>query len=75
MSMINREERNDQTALWNGTAGQAWVAMQSTLDRALRPFEDLLAEAVHAVYPGKKSAHDKPAAVVATVVLRELEAE
>lgn len=29
----------------------------------------------HVVYPGKKSADDKPAAVVATVVLRELEAE
>lgn len=44
----NSQERDDQTALWNGTAGQAWVAMQSTLDRALRPFEDLLAEAVPA---------------------------
>lgn len=38
----------DQRALWNGSAGQAWVDAQETLDAMLRPFEDLLVEAVAA---------------------------
>ena len=29
----------------------------------------------HVVYPGKKSSEDKPKAIVATALLRELEAE
>ena len=36
----------DQTARWNGTAGQAWVEAQGLLDRMFRPFERLLVEAV-----------------------------
>jgi SAM-dependent methyltransferase len=35
----------DQIALWNGTAGQAWVDRQASLDRLFEPFERLLADA------------------------------
>jgi ubiquinone/menaquinone biosynthesis C-methylase UbiE len=35
-----------QIALWNDTAGRAWVELQGTLDRVLEPFERVLAEAV-----------------------------
>jgi ubiquinone/menaquinone biosynthesis C-methylase UbiE len=37
---------NDQTTLWNGPAGRAWVEMQETIDLVLKPFEDLLVDAV-----------------------------
>jgi len=36
----------EQIALWNDTAGRAWVETQETLDAVLAPFEDLLVEAV-----------------------------
>jgi ubiquinone/menaquinone biosynthesis C-methylase UbiE len=39
---------NDQAALWNGPSGRAWVEEQELLDQVLRPFEDLLVEAVSA---------------------------
>ena len=39
---------DDQRALWNGIAGHAWVEAQGTLDAMLRPFQDLLVEAVAA---------------------------
>jgi len=39
---------DEQAALWNDTAGRAWVELQKTLDRVLKPFEDLLVEAVAA---------------------------
>jgi SAM-dependent methyltransferase len=38
----------EQTKLWNGAAGCAWVEAQALLDRTLQPFEDLLVEAVSA---------------------------
>jgi ubiquinone/menaquinone biosynthesis C-methylase UbiE len=38
----------DQKALWNGTAGAAWVQAQALLDDMYRPFEELLVEAVTA---------------------------
>ena len=38
----------EQIALWNDTAGRAWVETQQTLDAVLQPFEDLLVEAVAA---------------------------
>ena len=41
----------EQIALWNDTAGRAWVELQETLDRVLEPFEDLLVEAVAARKP------------------------
>jgi SAM-dependent methyltransferase len=39
---------SEQTALWNGAAGRAWVDAQHVLDRLFAPFEDLLVEAVRA---------------------------
>src|SRR5262245_8231605 len=38
----------EQKALWNGTAGQAWIDGQEFLDRMFRPFEELLAREVSA---------------------------
>ena len=37
---------DDQHLIWNGTAGQAWVDLQQTLDRMLQPMQDALVEAV-----------------------------
>jgi ubiquinone/menaquinone biosynthesis C-methylase UbiE len=44
---------NDQPALWNGTAGCAWVDAQETLDRMYKPFEDLLVDAILAGTPNR----------------------
>ena len=45
--MSDGVKANDgQGTLWNGAAGQAWVASQGLLDGLLRPFEDLLVRAV-----------------------------
>ncbi|NRD43317.1 class I SAM-dependent methyltransferase [Corallococcus exiguus] len=41
-----RQLEDEQTKLWNGTAGHAWADNQEVLDAMFRPFEDLLAEAV-----------------------------
>jgi hypothetical protein len=41
-----RPTDNEQATLWNGPAGRAWVEAQESLDRMLKPFEDLLVEAV-----------------------------
>jgi ubiquinone/menaquinone biosynthesis C-methylase UbiE len=38
----------EQIALWNDTAGRAWVELQETLDQVFKPFQDLLVEAVAA---------------------------
>ena len=37
---------DEQTKLWNGRAGRAWVEMQEVLDQMFKPIEDLLVEAV-----------------------------
>jgi ubiquinone/menaquinone biosynthesis C-methylase UbiE len=37
---------NQQTKLWNGVAGRAWVGTQDLLNQIFRPFEDLLVDAV-----------------------------
>jgi SAM-dependent methyltransferase len=42
---------SEQTALWNGAAGRAWVEAQQVLDRLFTPFEDLLVAAVRAASP------------------------
>lgn len=42
MNAINPTS-NEQAALWNGAAGQAWIAAQAVLDHMFMPFEDLLA--------------------------------
>lgn len=46
MSDNPRTDDNPQHALWNGTAGRAWVDHQAMLDRLFQPFEDLLFETV-----------------------------
>ncbi|HEX6909674.1 MAG TPA: class I SAM-dependent methyltransferase [Longimicrobium sp.] len=46
--METQRHENEQTRLWNGTAGQAWVDEQALLDRVLAPFQDLLVAAVRA---------------------------
>lgn len=35
---------NEQSVLWNGIGGHAWVELQELIDQVLKPFEDLLAE-------------------------------
>ncbi len=37
---------SDQTALWNGPAGNAWVESQELIGQVLKPFEDLLVDAI-----------------------------
>jgi 2-polyprenyl-3-methyl-5-hydroxy-6-metoxy-1,4-benzoquinol methylase len=37
---------DEQTALWNGPAGHAWVDTQEVLDQALKPMEHPLVEPV-----------------------------
>jgi SAM-dependent methyltransferase len=41
----------DQAKRWNSTAGRAWVDAQPQIDRLLKPFEDLLVDAVAAHAP------------------------
>ena len=48
MDVITHQTDNEQTALWNGGAGRAWVDAQQVLDQMFKPFEDRLAEAVRA---------------------------
>lgn len=48
MEMEMERHENEQTTLWNGVAGQAWVDEQALLDRTLAPFQELLVEAVRA---------------------------
>jgi ubiquinone/menaquinone biosynthesis C-methylase UbiE len=48
MDVTTHPTDNEQTALWNGRAGRAWVDAQQVLDQMFKPFEDRLAEAVRA---------------------------
>ncbi|NOJ92212.1 methyltransferase domain-containing protein [Corallococcus coralloides] len=41
-----RQPEDEQSKLWNGTAGHAWAQNQQVLDAMFKPFEDLLVEAV-----------------------------
>jgi SAM-dependent methyltransferase len=43
---MNSIANDEQHTLWNGAAGHAWVEAQALLDRILKPFEDLIADAV-----------------------------
>jgi SAM-dependent methyltransferase len=43
---VTYQTDTEQTALWNGLAGRAWVEAQELLDHVFRPLEELLAEAV-----------------------------
>ena len=45
---VTHQTHDEQTSLWNGLAGRAWVEAQELLDKVLKPFEDLLVEAVSA---------------------------
>ena len=44
---------DEQTKLWNGRAGRAWVDAQEVLDGMFKPFEDLLVAAVSAESGGR----------------------
>src|SRR5262245_30256749 len=46
-------QAGDQAALWNGLAGNAWVETQEELDQVLKPFEELLVEAVRKGFGGR----------------------
>jgi SAM-dependent methyltransferase len=48
-----RKTDDEQTARWNGPAGQAWVEAQAVLDDMFRPFEELLVEGVSAERGGR----------------------
>jgi SAM-dependent methyltransferase len=39
-------KQSEQTALWNGAGGRAWVALEEVLDEVLQPVEDLLVAAI-----------------------------
>jgi SAM-dependent methyltransferase len=39
---------SEQSKLWNGPSGQAWIDLQEAFDRSLKPLEDLLVQAVAA---------------------------
>ncbi|WP_155059670.1 class I SAM-dependent methyltransferase [Streptomyces blattellae] len=41
-----RRTDDEQAARWNGASGRAWVEAQAVMDEVLRPYEDLLLEAV-----------------------------
>ncbi|MHC3467938.1 class I SAM-dependent methyltransferase [Streptomyces sp. 7R007] len=43
---VTRRTGEEQSARWNGSAGQAWVASQAVLDQVLRPYEELLLDAL-----------------------------
>jgi SAM-dependent methyltransferase len=50
--MANTDEiRAEQSALWNGPSGAAWIEAQETLDAMFRPFEDVLMETIPAGSP------------------------
>jgi SAM-dependent methyltransferase len=40
--VVDEIANEEQTRLWNGPAGTAWVESQEILDRMFRPFEELL---------------------------------
>src|SRR6266545_7777049 len=46
MAMDVTRSVHEQTTLWNGPAGRAWVEAQDLLDQTLQPFEDLLVDAI-----------------------------
>src|SRR5690242_15033382 len=45
MSTLQQPD-NDQSALWNGVAGRAWVEAQEMTDLLFKPVEDLLVETI-----------------------------
>ena len=51
---VTHQTNDEQATRWNGLAGRAWVEGQELLDQVLKPFEDLLLEAVSAAKPGSR---------------------
>lgn len=45
---VTHEHDHEQTRLWNGVAGRAWVDAQELLDQTFQPLEALLVEAASA---------------------------
>jgi SAM-dependent methyltransferase len=45
---MDTKSDDEQTRLWNGPAGRAWIDAQEPLDQMFKPLEDLLVEAVPA---------------------------
>jgi SAM-dependent methyltransferase len=43
---VTHQTDSEQASPWNGLSGRAWVELQELLDQVLKPFEDLLVEAV-----------------------------
>ncbi len=43
--MTTQMAQDEQALLWNGTAGQSWIAAEATVDAMYKPFEDLLVAA------------------------------
>lgn len=50
---VTHSTDDEQAARWRGSAAHAWVAAQALLDRTLKPYEDLLLEAVPAGHEGR----------------------
>ncbi|MEV6167085.1 class I SAM-dependent methyltransferase [Streptomyces sp. NPDC051954] len=50
---VTRRTDDGQAARWKGAAGHAWVEAQAVLDEVLRPFEELLVEAVSDEHGGR----------------------
>ncbi|MEU5346844.1 MULTISPECIES: methyltransferase domain-containing protein [unclassified Streptomyces] len=50
---VTRRTDDEQTTRWNGPAGSAWVEAQPLVDGVLKPFEDLLVEALAAGHAGQ----------------------
>ena len=50
---VTHQTEDEQTTLWNGRAGRAWVDAQELLDEMFKPFEDLLIEAFSAGSAGR----------------------
>ena len=66
---------SEQTALWNGAAGHAWVEAQQVLDRLFTPFEDLLVAAVRAARRARCSTSAAAPAVTTLAAARALDAD
>ncbi|HEX7981725.1 MAG TPA: hypothetical protein VF461_24170, partial [Gemmatimonadaceae bacterium] len=48
---VAQQGGDDQAALWNRTAGCAWVDAQATIDQMFKLLEDLLVDAIVAGAP------------------------
>lgn len=48
---VRTDDFNEQSALWNGVAGNAWVASQALLDQMFKPLEERLTECVRITGP------------------------